>query len=225
MPENSPLILALETSSSFGGAALLRGEEILEEINLSEGLRHGTELLPAAEQCLKNRGLSARELDAVAVDVGPGSYTGVRIGVIAAKALAFGAEIKLIGVSGLAALAEEARALADMIVAVQDARRDEIYACIFSFAEIPVAEGGEKALTPEEAAALAGGAGWAVAGQSVATYETVFRAGAKDGTVLSALPASPAARTVGLLARYKYLAGDFSDPLTLQPVYLKRENA
>lgn len=123
--------LAIETSSAQGSVALLRDAECRAEIDLEEGLKHGRSLLPAAEKLLADAKLKVSDLSAIAVSVGPGSYTGIRVGVMAAKALAFAGRVPLAPVSSLAALAWEARDLAERIIPAQDARRDEVYCAVY----------------------------------------------------------------------------------------------
>jgi len=215
-------VLAFETSSPRGSVALRRGDTVEVE-PLGDGLRHGRTLLPAAEACLRRAGIGLRELDAIAVGIGPGSYTGTRIGVMAARALAWGAGVKLVAVSSLAALAHDARGGAPRIVTVRDARRDEVYVAAYrstdGFAEVP-----DRALTPEEAAAVAG-PGDALVGDGIDRYPEIFAACLAAGArLLTGFPA-PTAAAVAALAFPLLAAGRCADPLLLQPEYLRRDEA
>ncbi len=89
---------------------------------------------PFALEVLEERGLAARDCDAVAVSSGPGSYTGLRVGVSTAKGLCFGAGIPLIGIETLEILARRGRGKADFIVPMIDARRMEVYCAVFDSA-------------------------------------------------------------------------------------------
>jgi tRNA threonylcarbamoyladenosine biosynthesis protein TsaB len=103
MTSESPLILAIETSSAAGSTALLRGGELLAEQRFDPAMRGGTLLYPGVESVLAAaRGASP---DLVAVGIGPGSYTGARIGVVFAKTYAFARGTPLVGVSALEAVA------------------------------------------------------------------------------------------------------------------------
>jgi tRNA threonylcarbamoyladenosine biosynthesis protein TsaB len=100
------LILALETATKVASAALCEADKLLCEINIQNGYTHSVALMQAVEQCLLQGGKTLADLDAVAVSVGPGSFTGVRIGVATAKALCHGSGKKLLAVSTLRALAD-----------------------------------------------------------------------------------------------------------------------
>ena len=101
------LILAFETSAKAGSAALMDDNKLLGESYNNTGLTHSQTLLTMAEDLLKNCGYGPKDVTAVAVAAGPGSFTGVRIGVAAAKGFAWGGEIPCYGVSTLEAMAKQ----------------------------------------------------------------------------------------------------------------------
>ena len=127
------LILALESSAKAASAAVARDGKLLDLEFRNDGLTHSVTLLPMAEQALRSCGLTIRDVDAVAVSRGPGSFTGIRIGVSAVKGLCWGAEKPAIGVSTLEAMAWNAEnAPADSIVCcAMDARRSQVYNALF----------------------------------------------------------------------------------------------
>lgn len=230
VPVSPRWLLALESSTAHGGAALVRDGEIWRTILLPEGLRHGRELMAATAGLLAEAKLAAADLHGVAVSVGPGSYTGTRVGVMSAKALAFGAGIRLTAVSSLAAMAESMRlagaAGADaMVLVLQDARRDEVYAGLYAFSAgemRPIIR--EAAIAPEEAAALLGslhekGDKPVLAGSGFVTHAPLFAG--FSGFDPIPRPISPGA--VGILGWRQILQGDLADPMTLQPLYLRRD--
>ncbi|MFD0679492.1 MULTISPECIES: tRNA (adenosine(37)-N6)-threonylcarbamoyltransferase complex dimerization subunit type 1 TsaB [unclassified Paenibacillus] len=98
-------LLAIDTSTSSMSVALTRGGELLGELNSKAERNHSIHLIPLIQQLLSSEGIHPRELDAIAVGVGPGSYTGVRIGVTVAKTFAWTHGMALLGVSSLEALA------------------------------------------------------------------------------------------------------------------------
>ena len=98
-------LLAFETSAKAASVALFEDEKLLAEQYQNTGLTHSQTLLVMAQQMLTQCNLTAKDVDAVAVANGPGSFTGVRIGVAAAKGFAWGAEIPMYGVSTLEAMA------------------------------------------------------------------------------------------------------------------------
>ena len=126
------LILALESSAKAASCALCRGEKLLARAFRNNGLTHSTTLLPMAEELLAACSLKAADLDLIAVAKGPGSFTGIRIGVAAAKGLAWGADKPGLGVSTLEALAWNAAALEGALLCpCMDARRGQVYNALF----------------------------------------------------------------------------------------------
>jgi tRNA threonylcarbamoyladenosine biosynthesis protein TsaB len=125
----APLILAIETSGPIGSAALLRGDATVAERRFEAGTRGGGELHPAVTALLAVEG--GRAPDRVAVGIGPGSYTGARIGLVFAKTFAFGRGLPLVGVSALEAVAlrvcPEGRAAAMM-----EAHPGHVYAALYA---------------------------------------------------------------------------------------------
>lgn len=221
-------ILAFETSADIGGVALIEDGRILEEVSLAEGMRHGRALMPAAQEILTKHGLAAADLDAIAVDAGPGSYTGTRIGVMSAKALAWGIGKPVIGISSLAALAFDARELADYVVPVLSARKGEVYAAVYRTPEGPEslkATVPDFACTPEDCTKLAEGEDYVMVGNAVARDTSFFLDHCREGVQLGVECPAPSAGAVGLLAAVRLAAGDTDDPLTFQPTYLRREDS
>jgi tRNA threonylcarbamoyladenosine biosynthesis protein TsaB len=102
------LLLAIETSSARGSLALLDGESILREAPFPEGLVHGREVTVHLQRVMAEAGFAPRRLDALAVGLGPGSYTGIRVGVTAAKTLAFALRIPVLAESSLRVIAANA---------------------------------------------------------------------------------------------------------------------
>ena len=124
-------ILAFETSAKAASVALLDGGKLLAESYQNTGLTHSQTIMVMAQDLLKSCGLSAKDVEAVAVAAGPGSFTGVRIGVAAAKGFAWGAELPCYGVSTLEAMARNLGAWQGYIVPAMDARRSQVYTAVF----------------------------------------------------------------------------------------------
>lgn len=129
--EKSMRILAFESSAKAASVALMQDGVLLAESFQNNGKTHSATLMPMAQQVLMDCSLTAAELDAVAVAKGPGSFTGVRIGVAAAKGLAWGAEKPVCGVSTLEAMATQLSMQAGIICPVMDARRGQVYNALF----------------------------------------------------------------------------------------------
>ena len=125
------LILAFETSAKAASAALLKDNVLLGENYQNTGLTHSQTLLPMAEELLKSCGYTSGDVEAVAVAAGPGSFTGIRIGLAAAKGFAWGREIPCCGVSTLEAMALQLGVFDGYILPVMDARIDQVYTALF----------------------------------------------------------------------------------------------
>ena len=124
-------ILALETSAKAVSAAVVENGKVLCSGYQDTGLTHSRTLMPIVEHILKNTGMTMAEIDAVAVAAGPGSFTGIRIGVSAAKGLAFAMEKPAVAVSALAAMARNVAFRDGLIVCAMDARRNQVYNALF----------------------------------------------------------------------------------------------
>ena len=125
------IILAFDGTAKCASCAVLRDDACLGEYNIDNGLTQSELLLPMAESLMKSLKLNFSDVDLYATSVGPGSFTGVRIGAALVKGLAFGRNIPCASVSTLDALAENARGLCGIIVPAMDARRGQVYTAIF----------------------------------------------------------------------------------------------
>lgn len=126
-------ILAFESSAKAAGAALLEDGVLRAEAFQNSGMTHSCTLMQMAEDLLRTAGLSVQDVDAVAVAEGPGSFTGVRIGMAAAKGLAWGRQIPCYGVSTLYAMARGVAVGDGIYCCCMDARRAQVYNAIFAY--------------------------------------------------------------------------------------------
>lgn len=145
------IILALESSAKAASVALSRDGKLLAQSYQLSGLTHSRTLLPMAEDLLKNAGLTLADVDGVAVAHGPGSFTGIRIGVSAAKGLCWGGDKPASGVSTLEAMAWNGEYAGEgkVICCAMDARRKQVYNALFTFES-----GQPKRLSPDRAISL-----------------------------------------------------------------------
>ena len=139
-------ILAFETSAKAASVALLDGGKLLAESYQNTGLTHSQTLMVMAQDLLKTCGYTPQQVEAVAVAAGPGSFTGIRIGVAAAKGFAWGGQIPCYGVSTLEAMALSVGAYDGYVLPVMDARRSQVYNALF------LAEGGKLTRLSEDRA-------------------------------------------------------------------------
>jgi tRNA threonylcarbamoyladenosine biosynthesis protein TsaB len=114
---------------------LARGDEILAELQVRDPRSHSERLLPSIENLLSTAGLKAADLAAIAVSIGPGSFTGLRIGLAAAKGLAFSLKLPLYGIPTLEVLAANAVPGGSPVCPFLDARRGEVFSALFRFVD------------------------------------------------------------------------------------------
>ena len=122
-------ILAISTSSSNASVALLEDDKCIKELNICDEKTHSEKLMPLIDELFKSVNSTIDEIDLIACDVGPGSFTGIRIGVATVKGLALAKKIKVIGCSSLEALAYNMQN-ADNICSIIDARNNQVYSAI-----------------------------------------------------------------------------------------------
>ena len=214
-------ILAIDTASLSCSVAVVDGDALLAEINDASGETHSRHLMAMVDQAVAMSVKSIGAIEGYAVTQGPGSFTGLRIGISAAKGLAEATGRPLAGVSSLEALACQVAQTETVILPMLDARRKEVYAARYiqrGGALKPLAA--ERALSPEDAVA-----GLAepclLVGDGALAYEVRLRA-ALGAHMQLALPSQHIIRasTVAFLARER-LAGALDERMTLTPRYLR----
>lgn len=124
-------ILAIDSSAKAASVCIANEEKIIGEFFINTSLTHSQTLMPMTEQLLKNTEMTIDEVDAIAVNAGPGSFTGVRIGVAAAKGLAFPKNLPCVSVSTLECMAYNLLGTDCMVCAVMDARCSQVYNAMF----------------------------------------------------------------------------------------------
>ena len=222
------LILAFETSAKAASVALTENGKLLGESYQNTGLTHSQTLMVMAEDLLKQCGKTVDDITAVAVAEGPGSFTGVRIGVAAAKGFAWGREIPCYGVSTLEAMALSLGIYDGYVCACMDARRNQVYNALFY-----VNQGALERFSKDRAIALAelkeelahiDGPIFLVGDGAVLTHKTL------SGDIPN-LILPPEHRLhqravgVALLAEKKAAAGEPGDGNALTPNYLRLSQA
>ena len=222
------LLFAFETSAKAASVALFEGEKLLGESYQNTGLTHSQTLMVMAQDLLSQCGHTPQDVEAVAVAEGPGSFTGVRIGVAAAKGFAWGADIPCYGVSTLEAMALGLGIYQGYICPVMDARRRQVYNALFY-----VNQGVISRVTEDRAIALTD-----LKVEMQALAEPIFLVG--DGSALChttlsgevtnlVLPPEhkmhQRAVGIGLAALRKITAGEAGDGNALTPNYLRLSQA
>lgn len=226
-----PLLLAIESATpAAAGVALMRGEMAIASRALSSARPASETLLPAVVALLEEAGVALAAIDAFAVSVGPGSFTGLRVGVATVKGLAFGGEALVVAVPTLAALALRAAPAPGPIAALLDARRGEVYAALYDGDPGLPPRVGPSVLRPEALAevlaTLAAETPCTVIGEGIAVVADALHA--RFGNALRLVPppdGRPDAVAVGRLGARLLAAGAGIAAETLTPVYVRRAEA
>ncbi|ELO1554150.1 tRNA (adenosine(37)-N6)-threonylcarbamoyltransferase complex dimerization subunit type 1 TsaB [Aeromonas hydrophila] len=220
---NELKILAVDTATEACSAALLVGEKVFSR--WEEAPRdHTRKILPMVQAVLDDAGIALDELDAIAFGRGPGSFTGVRIGIGVAQGLAFGAGVPLIGISTLAAMAQGAHRLdgAEQVLTAIDARMNEVYFGRYELIDGRMQLVGDEVVSDPEALVdvrgkLAGR--MTCVGTGFETYGEIL-SGLADELAVSQVR-FPAAEDMLPLARSAWLAGEAVAVEQATPVYLR----
>ncbi|MDP3790840.1 MAG: tRNA (adenosine(37)-N6)-threonylcarbamoyltransferase complex dimerization subunit type 1 TsaB [Candidatus Omnitrophota bacterium] len=125
------IILAIDTSTDYLSLAVLKADKVIAKFHKKADMRHSILLVPTIDKLLKKAKIRIKEIDCFAISVGPGSFTGLRIGVTVVKGLAFALNKPVIAVPTLDVIAMNARKFKGIICPVLDARKNKVYACLY----------------------------------------------------------------------------------------------
>lgn len=222
-------LLAIETATPAQSVALFEEDGLLAEISYEATAHRGGLLLPTVDRVLKKAGLAAKDLDAVAVSVGPGSFTGLRVGLATAKGLALGTGATLVGVPTLEVLAEGYPVPDVTICALLDAYRGEVFMAVFTRKGTRLERvSSDAVLAPEAVKAVLAGVESPVhlIGNGAARYRERLEAMLGDRVCMTeaGLHAVPSAAAVGLVG-LRQLAGGKRPAAVVEPIYLRRAEA
>lgn len=229
------LVLAIDTCLNTTGVALVENEKPIAATYYRSERTHAFRLINDIDTVLASRQIRIADIDCIAVTIGPGSFTGVRIGLTTAKTLAYSQGIPLVGVSTLECLAIGASAHETTVAVVIDAKKNEVYAALYKFdtslsdptcictpfVDHPVAAakrlvGAASEWGPQNSAPLVVGDGAAVYADTFSGYP--FRCGAPMWGVLHP-------EHVGALGTHRFLQGQGASWESLEPVYLRKAEA
>jgi tRNA threonylcarbamoyladenosine biosynthesis protein TsaB len=217
--------LALETSGRTGSIALVENGAVTAEQTFSHGLKHAAGLLPLIDQLIRHTGWTPSSIQYLYVSHGPGSFTGLRIGVTLAKTLALVTGAKIVPVPSLAVLARNAPADARHVVVVLDAKRDQIFTARYEWIDGQIAE-----IEPAHLDTL-----WAILARTPAPvhligegipYHEKFLPADRAGIIITPEPRWIAqASVVAQLGLELARQGKFIDPDTFVPAYVRKPEA
>jgi tRNA threonylcarbamoyladenosine biosynthesis protein TsaB len=221
------LILGIETASEQVGCAIGGHEGVLASVHVSRGRRHVETLVPAIDFLCRQARVELKEIGVIAVDVGPGLFTGLRVGIAAGKAMAQALRVPMIGVSSLDLLAFPVRYSTRLIVPALDARRGEVFYSFYR--QVP---GGVQRLAPHQlgppddvvSEIVAMGQDCLVVGDGAGRYSDAFDGLTGIEFAGRATP-YPSACALVELAHPKAMREEFVQPWELQPLYLRKSDA
>jgi tRNA threonylcarbamoyladenosine biosynthesis protein TsaB len=216
-------ILALETSGTSGSVAVVEAGQLVTQLDLDPALRSARTLAPAIRQVLGQVGWTPRHVQMVAASIGPGSFTGLRLGVMTAKAFAYAVGAQILGVGTLDTIARRAPAEATLVVTAIDAQRGEVYSG--SFARDAYGE-----LCPVGPVEIVDAQRWiaTLPVGACATGPALVKLAGEVPAHAFVPPREqwfPDAATVGCLAAQRQARGARDDIWTLAPLYLRRTAA
>ncbi|MBI4847453.1 MAG: tRNA (adenosine(37)-N6)-threonylcarbamoyltransferase complex dimerization subunit type 1 TsaB [Nitrospirae bacterium] len=220
-------ILAIETATVAGSIAILDDNTgLIAEIRVDVKVVHAERLMPSIQWLMNAAGVSINEIDAFAVSIGPGSFTGLRIGLSTAKGFAYATGKPLVPVPTLDAFARTLPFCSYTICPMLDARRNEVYAGLYRW------DGGicgkvlpETAISPAELLQQINGP-TVFMGEGAKIYKGLILDSVKEFAVFApASRMSPSASTVAEIAVEKLKEGTTADPVSLAPFYIRKSEA
>lgn len=210
-----PRILSIETSAASGSVALTDNSGN-HQLTTSGSQQHAAEIAPLVDELVRQTGISLASIDAIAVSEGPGSYTGLRIGLSLAKGMCYGLDKPLIMVSTLECMVHSVRESADFYIPMIDARRMEVFTMVASAAKEVIVAPWAEIVTSESYLE------WLNLGSVMFHGDGAAKC---KGTIVHPnarwTEAMPDANGIGHLALRKYQAGAFADLIHSEPFYLK----
>jgi tRNA threonylcarbamoyladenosine biosynthesis protein TsaB len=221
------IILGIETATHQVGCALGGQEGVLASFHTARGRRHAEILVPAIQFMCEQAHISLEEVSCVAVDVGPGLFTGLRVGIATAKATALALNVPMIGLSSLDLLAFEARWSNRVVIPVIDGKRGEVFWAPYRRVSGGIQRMGEfQVTTPDELIAdmMARREETLLVGDGALLYANLFSQNdyVELGTVGNAYPSAAA---LVELAQPRALREEFVQAAELEPLYLRKSDA
>lgn len=220
--------LAIETSGRIGSIALAEDGAVAVEREFPHGLQHAAHIIPIIDELCRQRHWQPRQIDHVCVSAGPGSFTGLRIGITLAKTLWLATGVKVVAVPTVRVLAENAPAEAQRVVIVLDAKREQIYTARFERTSEGLSCWREmESAHLDTLAAMLSRAGRPVhlLGDGIPFHEKFI---SREDAGIVVTPAEIWRARAGVVARLGWEMagrGEFADALTLTPIYVRRPEA
>lgn len=219
-------ILAIDTSTMLGGAAIMDGDALVAESRINVKVTHSERLMSEINHILGCSGLKINDIDVFAVAIGPGSFTGIRVGLSAVKGLAYATGKKLVSVPTLEAFAWNAPLSKYPVCPLLDARKKEVYAGIFRWTDhgfIRVMN--ELAIKPSDLLSKINEPTLFLGEGSIIYREAIKTALGNSAVFAPPQHMVPSPSNVAFLGMKKAEKGAFDDPVKLTPCYLRKSEA
>ena len=219
------IILSIDSATPVAAVAVIKDSVLLAEEMLNIGNTHSTQLMPMAAHVLAQSNIKMSEVDAVAVSQGPGSFTGLRIGMATAKGLAQGSGCKLIAVPTLDVLAQNMWGYDGLVCPILNAKKNEVYSALYRFDGAKMAQISDyTAISPENLAkSLANIANICFLGDGVPVYREML-----SNILGERAKFAPADKLLSRGASLAYLAyekaqrGEYAELFTTLPIYIRK---
>ena len=225
-------VLGIETATAICATAVVAGEDLLAECSLEAPQVHSERLLPLIDECLRKAKLELSRIDGIATSIGPGSFTGLRIGLSVAKGLAFASGKPLVAVPTLEALAYEVCRRGEVqsgtcILPLLDARRDEVYCALYRWEGNSLSECRQAAalrlqdigsILPRDANVIAAGNGLE---KFMSYLSSSGNSGSRIGAAVRPVHCRCSAAAVAVLGSARLHRGEVAEIESLEPMYVK----
>ncbi|HTY80303.1 MAG TPA: tRNA (adenosine(37)-N6)-threonylcarbamoyltransferase complex dimerization subunit type 1 TsaB [Candidatus Bathyarchaeia archaeon] len=215
-------LLAVESATLSGGAALLDGDRLLGEVTLNIAITHSERLLAAVDRLLADCGMAAADLEGLAVSVGPGSFTGLRVGLATVKGLSMALDLPVAPVPTLDALAARVPFADAPVCPILDARKGEVYLSLYRWRGDRMCREREYEALPPRIAAAGIAAPTILLGDGIEACRPWLPEHVRIAPTALRLPS---AATVGELGHATLAAGAGVDAESLTPLYLRPSEA
>jgi len=224
-------ILAIDTSTMLGGIAIMDESLLIAESRLNVRSTHSERLMTEIEHCLKQSGIKISDIDVFAVATGPGSFTGLRIGLSTVKGFSYATGKQIVSVPTLEALAWNFPYSRYPVCTMLDARKKEVYAALFKWeGENLIRLINETSAKPEEfvrdALRVTHDDKFIFAGEGAVLYrDKIIEVMGEKAIFASPEKTVPSPANVAVLGLKKAKAGEFSEPISLIPMYIRKSEA
>ncbi|MCK4325357.1 tRNA (adenosine(37)-N6)-threonylcarbamoyltransferase complex dimerization subunit type 1 TsaB [bacterium] len=220
------IVLSMDTSTRTGSVAVVEKSGLIAEYNLNIAETHTSRLMPMIDQVLRDARFTIKEMDAIAVGLGPGSFTGLRIGIATAKGLAMALNKPIVGIPTLDALAHNLSSAPGLICPILDAKRGEIYTALYRYRGYILKKLTENLVLPMRDLLPKINEPVTFLGDAIDIYQDLIEE--ELGKKASFAPISlrlPRAANVAVLAFKKLKAGKEGPLHRIKPLYIRRAEA